>query len=88
MKNIAVHGVPRSGTSWIGAIFDSSPHVAYRHQPLFSYAFKSYLSEKSTKKEIRNFFELLLETNDNFILQKEVKKQILYQRSQKRTLHT
>ena len=37
MKNVAIFGVPRSGTSWLGQIFNSSPMVAYRFQPLFSY---------------------------------------------------
>lgn len=74
MKKIAFHGVPRSGTSWVGSIFDSSPNVAYRHQPLFSYSFKSYLSESSKSEEIEMFFRLLKETNDKFILQTEGKK--------------
>ena len=73
MKKIAIHGVPRSGTSWVGAIFDSSPNVEYRYQPLFSYKFKSFLTETSTKDEIDNFFELILNTEDDFILQKEEK---------------
>ena len=73
MQKIAFHGVPRSGTTWLGSIFDSSPHVAYRHQPLFSYAFKSFLSDRSTCDEINYFFDLLKSTNDDFILQKTEK---------------
>ena len=73
MQYICIHGVPRSGTSWVGAILDSSENVAYRHQPLFSYAFKSYLSEKSSNFEIRNFFNLIKESDDEFIQQKEGK---------------
>jgi len=73
MVKIAFHGVPRSGTSWVGAIFDSSKNVAYRHQPLFSYAFKSYLSENSNLKDINNFFQQIKNTDDAFVLQKEGK---------------
>lgn len=73
MQNIALHGVPRSGTSWVGAIFDSSENVAYRHQPLFSYAFKSYLDENASKEDIERFFERILDTDDDFVLQKEGK---------------
>jgi len=73
MQNIAFHGVPRSGTSWVGAIFDSSKNVEYRHQPLFSFSFKSFLTENSTEKEIDQFFSLIEKCNDDFILEKEGK---------------
>lgn len=32
-KVVLVLGAPRSGTSWIGKIFDSHPDVIYRHEP-------------------------------------------------------
>ncbi len=66
---VAIHGVPRSGTSWIGEIVNSSPHTAYRFQPLFSYALKDFLTPGSTRKDIDAFFELLLHTEDDFINQ-------------------
>jgi len=73
MQKIAFHGVPRSGTSWVGSILDSSKNTAYRHQPLFSYAFKSFLSEKSSCSEINDFFCKIKDTDDDFVLQKEAK---------------
>ena len=73
LKKIAFHGVPRSGTSWVGSIFDSSPNVAYRHQPLFSYAFKSFLNEHSNKYDIDLFFDKILKTEDDFVLRKSEK---------------
>ncbi len=73
-QKIAIHGVPRSGTTWLGAILDSSPNVAYRYQPLFSYTHKSFLSETSTKKDIDIFFKKILNTDDNFVLQKDAVK--------------
>lgn len=66
---VGIFGVPRSGTSWLGQIFNSSPHVAYRFQPLFSYTFKGRLSEHSKTREIENFYQELLLTHDDFILQ-------------------
>ncbi len=30
---ILVFGLPRSGTTWIGKLFDSHPHTLYRHEP-------------------------------------------------------
>ncbi|MFL1012243.1 sulfotransferase domain-containing protein [Flavisericum labens] len=70
---IAIHGVPRSGTTWLGAIFDSSEHVIYKNQPLFSYAFKSFLNASSSKDDINVFFEKIALSNDEFITQKNEK---------------
>ena len=69
-KNIiSIHGVPRSGTSWLGQIFDSHPDVAYRHQPLFAYRFKDRLNLTSTSEEIYRFLDELYNiTDDDFIL--------------------
>ena len=36
---VGVHGVPRSGTSWLGQILNASKKVNFKFQPLFSYAF-------------------------------------------------
>src|SRR5258707_4316970 len=32
-KTIFIFGAPRSGTTWLGKIFDSHPDVLYRHEP-------------------------------------------------------
>ncbi len=74
MKRIAIHSVPRSGSTWLGSIFDSHPNVIYRFQPLFSYALKDYLTPESTAKDIDNFFDELVNIKDDFIDQKEAKK--------------
>jgi hypothetical protein len=66
---VLVAGVARSGTSWLGQIFDSSPVVHYRFQPLFSYAFKNRLNYESGKSEIEKFFVELFESDDPFLLQ-------------------
>lgn len=73
MKKVAIHSVPRSGSTWLGSIFDSSENVVYRFQPLFSYKFKGYLNESSSSEEINDFFQRIFSTNDDFILQKEAK---------------
>lgn len=67
---IGIHGAPRSGTSWLGQIFNSSEYVAYRYQPLFSYAFKGRIGETSSLDEIEGFFSDLLATDDDFVLQR------------------
>ncbi|MBR9921763.1 MAG: sulfotransferase [Bacteroidetes bacterium] len=69
-ETIAIFGVPRSGTSWLGQIFNSHPAVAYRFQPLFSYAFKGRIKRDSSPEEIQMFYQELLKTDDPFVLQK------------------
>ena len=92
MKNltkIAIHGVPRSGTSWLGEIFNSSPNTIYKFQPLFSYALKDFLCPQSSKEDIDKFFELLSgHTADDFIDQKEKReKHVLPSFSQRTPTH-
>ncbi len=70
-SKVAIHGVPRSGTSWIGEIVNSSPHTAYRYQPLFSYAHKDNLTSTSSREDIELFFHRLLHCDDDFTNQKE-----------------
>ena len=66
---VSIHGVPRSGTSWLGQIFDSHPDAAYRHQPLFAYRFKDRLNLESTPEDVSRFLhELYHVPNDEFIL--------------------
>jgi len=71
MLKIAIHSAPRSGSSWIGQIFNSSPKTCFRFQPLFSYAFKSFLNEKSSQEDILDFFAKIAESDDDFLLQKD-----------------
>ena len=47
----AITGMPRSGTSWIGQIVDSSPEVRYKMSPLFSYEFKNRIKEGATRED-------------------------------------
>jgi len=62
---ISIHGAPRSGTSWLGQIFNKNSKVAYKFQPLFSYRFKDRLSLDSSPEETRAFFDELYEVNDD-----------------------
>lgn len=66
MKRIAIHGAPRSGTSWLGEIINSCPTVIYKFQPLFSYRFRGMLNEGSQPEDIAAFFQTIAETADNF----------------------
>jgi len=71
MQNVAIFGVPRSGTSWLGQIFNSSPNVVYRYQPIFAYSFDGSLNSESSSEDIAQFHEMLLQTDDDFVCQKQ-----------------
>lgn len=70
-KKIAIHSVPRSGSTWLGSIFDSHPKVAYRFQPLFSYTHKNQVKDNSSLNDINNFFLDIHQSKDDFVLQKK-----------------
>lgn len=66
---VAIIGMPRSGTSWLGQLFDSSPEVAYRLEPIFSYAFKNAVDEHSNREQYKIFFDGIYRSQDDFMLQ-------------------
>lgn len=70
-KVIGLYGVPRSGTSWLGQIFDSCEDVIFKFQPLFSYAFKDRIQTNSSKEDIEKYFSELICKEDVFLDQNE-----------------
>lgn len=70
-KVVYIGGVARSGTSWIGQIFNSCPNVNFKFQPFFSYEFRDVLNEDSTKKECQQFYVDLYNNNSDFLVQKD-----------------
>lgn len=71
MIKIAIHSAPRSGSTWLGSIFDSSPSTAYRFQPLFSYTHKGALSVNSSIDDINRFYREIYNSQDGFVLQEK-----------------
>jgi len=67
-KVIGIFGMPRSGTSFVAQIFDSHPQVAFRMEPIFSYALKNSVNENSTKVEFESFFEKAFNANDDVFM--------------------
>lgn len=67
---IAIHGAPRSGTTWLGQLFNAHESVAYRYQPFFSHALRGRVSEASQQGEWQAFFRQLAQTTDDFVLQR------------------
>lgn len=68
---IALHSVPRSGSTWLGEVLNSSYSSKYCFQPLFSYSLKDFLNATSDKSKIDKFFSALEYTTDDFICQTE-----------------
>jgi hypothetical protein len=68
---IWINGMPRSGTSWLSQIFDSSPDVNFKLSPLFSYAFKNAVGITSTPDEWIDFFKAVYISDDSFLNQTE-----------------
>lgn len=68
MKNVAIFGSPRSGTTWLGQLFNSSPNCLYRYQPLFSYEFKNCITTNSTPSDIECFYKKLKNAKSDFVL--------------------
>lgn len=70
MQHVAIFGCPRSGTSWLGQIFNSAPGVLYRYQPLFSYEFKDWFGRHGLDEtSLSAFAEALLGARSDFVLQ-------------------
>ena len=66
---VVVAGVARSGTSWLGQLFDSHPQVVYRFQPFFSYAFRDRMHADSDTTSWRTFFRDVVASDDPFLTQ-------------------
>lgn len=67
-------GVARSGTSWLGQIFDSSPEVRFRFQPFFSYEFKDRITVDSEAQEVEEVLADLHGSETPFLTQEEKRK--------------
>ncbi|MFO1336665.1 MAG: sulfotransferase [Burkholderiaceae bacterium] len=67
---VAIFGCPRSGTSWLGQLFNAHEAVAYRYQPLFSYEFKDWFGVHGVSAEsLAAFGDALLGAQSDFVLQ-------------------
>ena len=75
---VSIHGAPRSGTSWVGQIFESSPDVRYKFQPLFSYAFKERVNLNSSSNDLAYYFNAIYNFKDDFLDQTAEKLKGIY----------
>jgi Sulfotransferase family len=69
-ESIALFGCPRSGTTWLGQLFNHHEAVAYRYQPLFAYEFKDWFGRHGVSAcSVRAFHAALLDAQSSFVLQ-------------------
>lgn len=68
-RTVWIAGVARSGTSWLGQIFNSHPAVRFRFQPLFSYEFKNRINEDSSAADFSEFLHDLWHSKTAFLTQ-------------------
>jgi hypothetical protein len=70
LAQVAIFGCPRSGTSWLGQLFNAHESVAYRYQPLFSYEFKDWFGRHGVNSDsVAAFGQALLDARSDFVLQ-------------------
>jgi len=69
LNRFALHSVPRSGSSWVGAVLSHHPEVNYFFQPLFSTSFTNQLKTNSSFEDIKYFYSQLSTSKDSFINQ-------------------
>lgn len=66
---IFVLGMPRSGTSWLSQIFESSPDCLVRLSPNYSYPLKNRLSIDTSLADWLEALRLAAESDDPFMTQ-------------------
>ena len=62
-------GMPRSGTTWLSQIFESSPDFIVRLSPNYSWPLKNLLDLNSSQEEWLSSFTTALNTDDEFMTQ-------------------
>ena len=66
---IWVNGLPRSGTSWLCQIVDSSEEVEFRMAPLFSFQFRNTMQISDTEERWKQYFADVYNSDDEWMAQ-------------------
>ncbi len=77
-KILSIHGAPRSGTSWLGQLFSSSPKIRFKFQPFYSYAFRDKLTMDDDVQKTRTFFDELYASEEAYLDRKDQIKSGIY----------
>lgn len=68
---IGIFGVPRSGTSWLGQIFNSSPETRFYYQPMFTEKYRDKINPRSSADEMKVFFQEMYDSEEDFLSQND-----------------
>ena len=71
MKLVGIFSVPRSGSSWLGQVFNSSPDVRFAFQPMFAQQFRDKICVRSTGDDIVDYFEKIYASQSDFLTQED-----------------
>ena len=82
---INIHGVPRSGTSWLGQILESVPNVKHKWQPLYSNTFKNRITADSSEKDIYDFYDAVYNMDDEYLDRSKQRELGLYPKWENKT---
>lgn len=66
-KIIGIHSNPRSGSTWLAQILNSSPEVRYKYQPLKSRSFSGRINDHSTAEDIYQFYSEVYHLEDDYL---------------------
>lgn len=83
MNTIMIAGTARSGTSWLGQVFNSSPATVFRFQPLFAYEFKGRVNDDSTREDFERLFADMAAADTPFLTQRDKQESGEYPRFEK-----
>lgn len=64
---IGIHSNPRSGSTWLAQILNSSPEVRYKYQPLKSRSFSGRINDHSSVEDIYRFYKELYSFEDDYL---------------------
>ncbi len=62
-------GMPRSGTTWLSQVFESSPDFVVRLSPPYAYAFRGQVTKASSPEDWRAMLSAAIESRDRFVTQ-------------------
>ena len=71
MRYVGIFSVPRSGSSWIGELFNSSPDTRFAYQPMFAERFRDKIGVRSDSEHLKEFLDNIYYSGEDVLSQKD-----------------